>query len=250
MMSSPIARLTADLANASPRLVRLLVSATLAIAGVAGPLAPDAAAQPDPDRQAWIQVLAQGQLSEQWRAHLEVQPRFMRDASELGLTIARAAIGRQVAPGATLFVGYAWVPRTLGDGVRHERRVWQQLSLGGPAVGGWATSARIRLEQRTLDPWADVSHRLRLLTRMQRGAGAPGRWGAFGYNEVMLTLDDTADGPARGFDRNRFSAGVTRRLSPRVVVDAGYIWEHAVFGGGRRNDHAAIGVVQLAWPRR
>lgn len=224
--------------------IRVLVAAALAVAWPG-----TAAAQQTPDRQAWVQVLALGQLSDNWRTHIEVQPRFMSDSSELGLTIARAAIGRRLVPRATLFLGYAWVPRTLGDGVRHERRAWQQLSLTGPALGGWATSARIRLEQRTLDPWADVSHRIRLLARTQRGAAAPGRWGVYSYNELMLTLDDTARGPERGFDRNRFSAGVSRRVSPVLSFDAGYLWEHAVFGAARRDDHVAIGVMNLAWPR-
>jgi hypothetical protein len=224
--------------------VRALV---LALVPLAWPHAADA--QQNPDRQAWVQVLALGQLSDNWRTHIEVQPRFMNDASELGLTIARAALGRRILPRTTLFLGYAWVPRTLGEGVRHEGRVWQQLSVVGPALGGWATSARLRLEQRTLEPWADVSHRIRLLARAQRGAGAPGRWGAYSYNELMLTLDDTTRGPERGFDRNRFSAGLSRRVSPVLSFDAGYLWEHAVFGAARRDDHVAIGVMNLTWPR-
>jgi hypothetical protein len=209
-----------------------------------------ATAQQDPDRQVWAQVVASGQLSENWRSHLEVQPRFFNDASELGITLIRGAIGRRLHPRATLFLGYGWFPRTLGAGVRHERRAWQQLSLTGPVLGEWATSARVRLEQRTLTPWEDVSHRLRLLARVQRGAAVAGQWGVYSYNETFLTLDDTAQGPSSGFDRNRASAGLSRRFSATVSVDAGYLWEHGVFGAGRRNDHVAIGVLALSWPRR
>lgn len=208
-----------------------------------------AQAQPNPDRQVWLQALAIGQLSEAWRVHLEVQPRFQDDASELGLTIVRTAIGRRVAPRVTAWVGHAWVPRTFGEGVRHEQRLWQQLSITGPALGRWSTTGRVRLEQRWLDPWPGTSHRLRLMARAQRPVGAAG-FGVYTYNELMLTLDDTARGPASGFDRNRLSAGVSRRLSPAFSVDAGYLWERAVFGSGRRNDHIAIGVLNVAWPRR
>lgn len=222
----------------------------LAAAVFTAALAPaPAAAQQNPDRQFWGQAVAIGRLSDNWRSHLEIQPRVFEDASELGLTIVRAALGRRVAERATLFAGYAWVPRTFGEGVRHEQRVWQQLSLVGPALSGWATSARIRLEQRTLDPWVDLSHRLRMLMRAQRGAAQPGRWGAYAYDELMLTLDDTARGPDRGFDRNRASAGVTRRLSSAVTIDAGYLWEHGVFGDGRRDDHIGIVTANISWPR-
>lgn len=209
-----------------------------------------AVAQPTPDRQVWVQALAIGQLSERWRSHVEVQPRIFDGASELGLTIVRGAIGRVVHPRLTVFAGYAWVPRTFGAGVRHEQRLWQQLSLAGPALGRWTTSGRVRLEQRWLDPWADTSHRLRLMARTQRPIGGAG-WGVFAYDELMVTLDDTERGPQSGYDRNRVAAGVSRRVSPAVSFDAGYLWERGVFNGDlRRHDHVALGVVNVSLPRR
>ena len=180
----------------------------------------DGQAQQNPDRQVWVQGLALGQLSENWRTHIEVQPRWFDDGSELGLTIVRYAIGRRLTPRVTAFVGHAWVPRTFGEGVRHEQRIWQQLTLTGPALGAWSTSGRLRVEQRWLEPWDGVSHRVRMLARAQRP------------------------------DRNRLAGGVSRRLSPVVSVDAGYLWERGVFGAGRRNDHIAIGVLNLSLPRR
>lgn len=223
------------------------LTVVLAVAASAG----EVAAQQNPDRQVWVQGLALGQLSENWRSHLEVQPRWFDDSSELGLSIIRYAIGRRVSRRVTAFVGHAWVPRTFGEGVRHEHRIWQQLSITGPAPGGWATSGRVRLEQRWLEPWDDASHRLRLLARAQKPVAAGSAWSVWGYDELMVTLDDTAQGPASGFDRNRVSAGLSRRLSPVVSFDVGYLWERGVFGAdGRRNDHIALGVIYVALPRR
>lgn len=212
-------------------------------------LAAPAAAQDTPDTQAWAQILALGTIGEAWRTHVEVQPRFMNDASELGLTIVRYAVGRKVAPRVTAFVGHAWVPRTLGSGVRHEQRTWQQLSFTAPALAGWAPTARVRLEQRWLSPWDGASHRLRTLGRLQRPLSPTGRLSVYGYDELMLTLDRTPRGPTRGFDRNRLSAGVSRRLSPVAAVDLGYLWETATIPGGRRNDHVLVGVLTLSVPR-
>lgn len=209
-----------------------------------------ASAQPTPDSQIWVQGLAVGELSEHWRSHLEVQPRWQDGASELGLTIVRTALGRRLAPRVTVWLGHAWIPRTFGEGVRHEQRLWQQLSLAGPVLGGWTTSGRLRVEQRWLEPWDGVSHRARMMARAQRPLAAGSAWGVWTYDELMLTLDETPQGPASGFDRNRLAAGITRRLTPVASIDAGYLWEHGVFGAGRRNDHVAIGVVSLAWPRR
>ena len=214
---------------------------------VAGP----ASAQPSPDAQVWVQGLALGRLSENWRSHIEVQPRWFDDSSELGLTIVRYALGRRLTPRVTAFLGHAWIPRTFGEGVRHEQRIWQQLSIAGPVLGAWTTSGRVRLEQRWLEPWDGASHRLRLMARTQKPLVAGSAWGVWAYDELMLTLDDTTRGPASGFDRNRVAAGLSRRLSPVVSFDAGYLWERGVFGaGGRRNDHIALGVLYVALPRR
>ncbi len=208
-----------------------------------------AAAQPNPDMQTWVQVLAIGQLGPDWRTHVEVQPRLMDDSSELGLSIVRTAVGRRVAPRLTAWVGHAWVPRTLGAGVRHEQRVWQQLSFTAPAVGRWTPSVRLRVEQRWLAPWEGTSHRVRAMVRAQRQFDAASPWGLFAYDEAMFTIDRTPRGPARGFDRNRLAGGVVRRLSPVVSSDLGYIWETTATAGGRRNEHVLLAVLNLALPR-
>ncbi|NOT43117.1 MAG: DUF2490 domain-containing protein, partial [Acidobacteria bacterium] len=66
-----------------------------------------AAAQDTSEAQLWVQALALGRLSEHWRSHLEVQPRVMDDVSELGLTIVRTAVGYQVSPRASVWLGHA-----------------------------------------------------------------------------------------------------------------------------------------------
>jgi hypothetical protein len=214
-------------------------------------VSPHAAAmgQDTQDGQVWAQALVTGPVSESWRVHLEVQPRIFDNASELGLTIVRGAIGRQIAPRVAAFIGYGWVPRSLGPTTRHERRIWQQLSLVLPAGGAWTTSGRIRLEQRSLDPWLGRSHRLRLLARAQRTLEGP--WTLAMYNEAMVTLDHTPLGPARGYDRNRLYGGLMRRLTPTFTAELGYIWENSTIAGPpQRNDHIAIGVMNIVLPRR
>ena len=190
--------------------------------------------------------MAIGQLSDNWRVHLELQPRVLSDASELGLTIVRTAIGRRLHPSVTAWIGHAWVPRTLGPATVHEQRLWQQLSLALPPAAGWTPSARVRLEQRWQDPWVDTSHRLRLMLRAQRPLAPAGPWSIALYNETMLTLDDTSDGPGRGFDRNRVYGGLVRRLSPLFSAELGYVWEHGAFAGPlQRDDHVALGVINI-----
>lgn len=207
-------------------------------------------AQDTQDGQVWMQALAIGQLSSNWRTHLELQPRIFDDASELGLTIVRMAIGRQITPTVSLWGGYAWVPRSLGPQTTHEQRFWQQVSVTLPRAGRWAPSARIRLEQRWWDPWDGTVHRLRLMARAQRPIGEGGPWHIALYDEAMITLDTTTPGPFRGYDRNRLFGGLGRRLSPTFTAEFGYMWENSTIRGPlQRNEHVASLVLNIAWPR-
>ena len=227
-----------------------LLTVVFLICGVEASIARTATAQDTSEAQAWAQVLATGRLTDTWRTHLEVQPRFMDGASELGLTLIRTAVGRQVTKRASVWLGHAWVPRTLGSGVRHEQRLWQQLILVSPVLEKWTVTTRLRLEQRWLDPWDDNSHRVRTLVRAQRPLGSEG-WSVATYNEAMFTIDRTERGPQRGYDRNRLYGGLVCQLSTAVSVEGGYIWENSTIQASRRrNDHVAIAVLNLAMPRR
>jgi hypothetical protein len=208
-------------------------------------------AQDTQDGQMWMQALAIGQLSPNWRTHLELQPRVFDDVSELGLTIARMAIGRQITPTLTLFGGYAWVPRSFGPRTTHEQRLWQQLSLTLPRAGRWASSGRIRLEQRWWgQSWDGVAHRLRLMARTQRPLGDGSPWHLALYDEAMITLDTTTPSPFRGYDRNRLFGGLGRRLSPTFTAEFGYMWENSTIHGPlQRNEHVALLVLNVSWPR-
>lgn len=208
------------------------------------------AAQDTQDGQLWMQALATGQLSKNWRSHLELQPRLFDNASELGITLVRTAVGRQLSPRATVWLGHAWIPRSLGPTTTHEQRIWQQLSLTFPRAGRWAPSARIRLEQRWLGQWANSVHRVRLMARAQRPLNTESPWHVALFNEAMITLDTTPSGPFRGYDRNRLWGGIGRRLSPTFTTEFGYMWENSTIRGPRqRNEHVALVVLNINWPK-
>jgi hypothetical protein len=183
-----------------------------------------AAAQDTVDGQLWLQVVATVRLSENWRVHLEEQPRWYEDASESYQVITRTALGRQLGSRASVWGGYAWIAKPPGDGVTHEQRIWQQLSATFPDAGRFTPSMRLRLEQRFQDGWADNSHRLRMMGRAVRPLNDQRSWSLVGWNELFVTLDDTEAGPWQGVDQNRLFGGVLRQFNPMVGLELGYMW--------------------------
>lgn len=217
-------------------MLRMLVALALHLA-----LPVHAAAQSTHDSQVWTLLLATVRPTDDWRVHLEFQPRFRDNLQSLDQSLARWAVGRQITPRVSIWAGHAWVANRRASGTVHEQRIWQQLSATLPAAGQWTPSLRFRLEQRFVDQWADSSHRVRALARVVRPIDDEQRWAVALWNEVFVTLDDTAPGPADGLDRNRVFGGVRRRLSPSASVEGGYLWQAAKpRGGAQQHAHAAF----------
>ncbi len=195
------------------------------------------------DTHLWAQVVATVNASDNWRVHLEAQPRWQENISESFQVITRTAIGRRINDRLTLWGGYAWVAKPPGPGVAHEQRAWQQASITLPAAETWTPSIRLRQEQRWQSGWADNSHRLRTMIRFVRPVTADSRWSIATWDESMITFDDTTGGPARGFDQNRLFGGVLRRLTPQATIEFGYMWVGNNAPAGPRNDFH----VPFAW---
>lgn len=206
----------------------------------------EVAAQTDHDAQLWLQVVATVSVSENWRVHLEEQPRFYENVSETLQIITRTAVGRRIGDRASLWGGYAWVVKPPGPGTAHEHRVWQQFSSTFPELGGWRPAIRVRVEQRFQDEWADASHRARMMGRFVRPLDANGQWSFVAWNELFVTFDETANGPWQGYDQNRAFAGVLRQLSAKAGFEFGYLWQTADPPGRPRQDaHVAFAWLNL-----
>ena len=204
------------------------------------------------DAQAWVQFVGVLPVGSQWLVHTEVQPRGNADLSRRDQVILRGGVGRRVGTRATVWAGYGYMPKWQAAGdLAHEQRSWQQLSLTLPAVGKWRPSLRLRPEQRFLDAWADRSHRVRAMARAVRPVGVT-RWSFAWSNEYFVTLDGTADGPARGFDQNRVFGGMTYRISRASTVEGGYLWQllPGTASAARRHNHTMFVWFNYAPPAR
>jgi hypothetical protein len=188
------------------------------------------------DTQLWTQAVATVRLSDNWRLHLEEQPRWNENISESFQIITRTAVGRRINDRLTLWAGHAWVAKPPGPGVNHEQRAWQQASITLPAAKRWMPAIRIREEQRWQPGWADNSHRLRLMSRFVRPIRTDNRWFIAAWDEAITTFDRTAGGPARGFDQNRLYGGLLHRLSPQASLEFGYLWVATNRPVGPRSD--------------
>lgn len=173
------------------------------------------------DSQLWAQFNYNAWTSKRVRFLGEVQPRQGDDFRRPSLLIVRTAVGYQVAPKWSVWLGYGWTPAFLPR-YTGEHRVFGQLQFED-RFHGIDTIQRTRLEQRYIDRAGASAVRLRHMSRFSRPLEATGRWIGIGFDELFWNLNSTPRGPQAGFDQNRLFLGVGRVLDRHARIEFGYL---------------------------
>jgi hypothetical protein len=172
------------------------------------------------DAQTWTLLVAQGRFTPELRGYAEVQPRIADSWTRFDRLLVRAALGWQVSPAVSLWIGYAWTP-LISPRFIHEHRPFQQLLIEN-RWGKFSLINRTRLEERFIEGLPVASARLR---HMVRGLYQLGEspWRLAAYDEAFVTLNAVESGPVAGFDQNRAFLGVNWQVHPVLQLEAGYL---------------------------
>jgi hypothetical protein len=195
-----------------------VVAATVALLSAAQ-------AQDDSDFQAWSAVFLTAKPSDDSRLLLwfDGHARFSNDASRLGVSILRPAVGWRVSDNLDVWAGYARVvSRSDSAPEVEEDRLWQQATYPISDVLGGRLTGRTRLEQRFRGTGEDTGHRLRQFVRWERRLeGTP--FSALVADEFFVNFNDADWGQRSGFDQNRLFIGGALHLSKRARFEGGYL---------------------------
>jgi hypothetical protein len=197
------------------------------------------------DLQSWTLLTAWGR-KERFRWYAEAQPRVSLSTGRFERLLLRPAVGLQVTPEVSLWLGYAWTP-TFGP-YRDEQRPFQQV-LVEQRFGVVSLINRFRVEERFIADTGGASVRLRHMVRAVVRFGPSSPWGLAASEELFVTLNAVERGPAPGFDQNRAFLGLN------VKVDAwqfelGYmnVFVHRPGPAAERMLHTITGMVIVNVP--
>lgn len=140
--------------------------------------------------------------------------------------IARPGLGLTLAPGVSVWAGYAWVPSLPGTGDARidEHRAWQQVILSRAFAGGKVKlQARTRFEQRVHQAGSRVGLRLREFVRLDLRPRPSASWGLVAWDELFVGLNQVSFAP-QSYDQNRLFVGGSLQASDALRVEAGYLW--------------------------
>lgn len=226
-----------------PRLAALTRWSAAAVCG-AGLLLTAAPARAEVDNQQWTLLTLNKELSQRWRAYLEIQPRIGEDVSHLERLLVRPAIGYRLNSKVSVWQGYGFTPLFEPE-YQAEHRLFQQLSFEDKVKAG-DFSNRTRLEERFIDGVGETAFRLRNMARFSHPVSADKRWALVGYDELFWNLNSTRLGPESGLDQNRLFLGVSREVNAAYRVETGYLLTHINTPRSSENRRLNVWVVQVA----
>jgi hypothetical protein len=181
------------------------------------------AAEPFLLDQVWLQAPTQFRVSEKVKILADVSPRFGFKDVGLNQFLVRTGLQYQPRKSVSYAIGFDTVDNYLPTR-SHENRLWQQLQLQR-RYRQLTLSARWRLEERYFTDKPGLSLRPRIMLKASHQLGKS-RFSLVGSNELFLTINNMADGPAPGVDRNRLFAGLAIAVDRKRSLEAGYRVEY------------------------
>ena len=185
----------------------------------------------------WFMFLSRFQFEDNFRAFLDIQPRFTAedidngDNGSIDTLLMRGALGYQLSPNIGIYQGYALIPTY--DPNRVEHRSFQELLAKQKLHTGTLTH-RLRFEQRLLEGVDDIALRVRYFGRFTYPLTHLHENLSFALNEeVFIHVNDSDRGPQSGFNQNRLFVGLNYRMSKALAFDVGY--QNQFINGQRGN---------------
>lgn len=175
----------------------------------------------DTDSQAWGLFTFNARYKSGLRVYAEVQPRQGDNFQRLSQLLVRPAVGYQVTPKMSLWIGYAWTPSFLPE-YNNEHRAFQQLLFEDRYQRVGLTN-RTRLEQRSIEGAGGTSLRFRHQIRVSLPLDSKGKWAAVSYDELFYNLNSVSNGPQAGFDQNRLYFAGAYNVNRHTRVELGYL---------------------------
>ena len=200
---------------------KLIIGAVASLAAAANAGAQDI----DSDFQAWNALAIAGPVKDDGRFLLwfDAHARFRDDASDLGVSILRPAVGWRVNSNLDVWAGYARVvSRASGRANIEEDRTWQQATYSLPSILNSSLSGRSRLEQRYRETGDDTGWRFRQFVRWAKPINES-PFSIVVWDELFLNINDADWGQRGGFDQNRLFVGAAWHVSDNARFEGGYL---------------------------
>jgi hypothetical protein len=175
------------------------------------------------DFQQWSLFFANHHLGDTWSASIQLENRLRDDASEVDKQIFKPAGYYRFTDTLQLGVGYKYVKKKDS---KDEQDPWQELFYNPAPLGKWDWAHQFRWEQRTGSGLDGIVHRLRYLLHLTYPLGTGDTWYLAAQEAVRFNAASNDTGPVDGFEQSRAYFGVGRKMTKKLKVEVGYLWNY------------------------
>ena len=212
----------------------------------------------------WLANFNTTRLGGKWSLHSDFQFRSTDGYAKWQSILLRTGLNYHLNKRSIATIGYAYIPNRAGNAglykLMAEHRVWQQFIYNQPLKRTAGLQHRFRFEERwipqvlnngnALEKNGDFfATRFRYFFRtiipwkQQSAAFSHGFFNAV-QNEIFLHTSGKEKLNGKTFDQNRMYLALGYRLSPKLDLETGYLWQYT----DRKNPAANVNnhVAQLA----
>ena len=175
------------------------------------------------DIQQWSLIFVNHHFTDKWSASMQVENRLRDDASEVDKQVYKPAGYYLFTETLQLGVGYKYVRK---HDASDEQDPWQELFYRPIPTSKFTWIHQFRLEQRTGSSIDGVVPRLRYLIHVNHPIGDSGDYYWAAQEAVRFNAASKDTGPVDGFEQSRLYLGVGKRLSRKMKVEVGYLWNY------------------------
>ncbi len=163
-----------------------------------------------------------------WRYAFDAQYRWFDRAGGIDQVLLRPAVGYDLTPALSAWLGYAFVRSESASGIRvDEHRIWQQLAWQFDGAGDSRWLLRGRLEERHREGAEDTGATLRIMLRSRVPLGNRPDLKLVLAMEPFIDLRDTDWGLTKGLAQLRSAIGLSFDLHSQLGLEIGYLNQHA-----------------------
>ncbi|MEP4484912.1 MAG: DUF2490 domain-containing protein [Halioglobus sp.] len=175
------------------------------------------------DFQQWSLIFVNHHINDKWSASMQVENRLRDNASERDKQVYKPAGYYQFTDTLQLGVGYKYVRKY---NAADEQDPWQELFYRPVSTSAFDWVHQFRLEQRTGDSIDGVVPRLRYLLHVSHPLGDSKEYYWAAQEALRFNAASKDTGPVDGFEQSRLYFGVGKRVSHKLKVEVGYLWNY------------------------
>ena len=171
----------------------------------------------------WTLVIITLPINEKFSSQLEVNPRLQDNVTKFNQLFLSPSLTYKLNKFLSFTQGYSWNPEF--NPFSNRSRIWEQVQLSN-TFQKLRFENRFRLEERFIEDISGIPVRGRYRIGTWIPLDKEKKWTFVTWDEIFVNFNSRPEGPQGGVDRNWLFAGINKKISEKVNLEGGYMFQY------------------------